>query len=65
MRCSKRSSKKEVYSNTILPQKIRKTLNRQINFTCQITAGKRKAQNIKVSRRKEIIMIRAEINGKK
>ena len=30
---SKRRSKKEVYSNTILPQETRKTLNRQPNFT--------------------------------
>ena len=27
--CSKSSSKREVYSNTILPQETRKTLNRQ------------------------------------
>ena len=27
------SSKREVYSNTILPQETRKTLNRQPNFT--------------------------------
>ena len=29
--CSKRSSKREVYSNTILAQETRKTLNRQLN----------------------------------
>ena len=28
VRCSKSSSKKEVYSNTILPQETRKTSNR-------------------------------------
>ena len=33
MGCSKSSSKREVYSNTILPQEIRKTLNKQPNFT--------------------------------
>ena len=33
MGCSKSSSKREVYSNTILPQETRKTLNRQPNFT--------------------------------
>ena len=38
---SKSSSKKEVYSNTILPQEIRKTSNRQPNFTPK-TTGKRK-----------------------
>ena len=41
MGCSKSSSKKEVYSNTILPQETRKTLNRQPNFTPK-TTGKRK-----------------------
>ena len=33
-------SKREVYSNTILPQETRKTSNRQPNFTPKIT-GKR------------------------
>ena len=33
MGCSKSSSKREVYSNTILPQETRKTLNKQPNFT--------------------------------
>ena len=33
MGCSKSSSKTEFYSNTILPQETRKTLNRQPNFT--------------------------------
>ena len=32
--------KREVYSNTILPQEIRKTSNRQPNFTPK-TTGKR------------------------
>ena len=31
------SSKREVYSNTILPQETRKTLNSQPNFTPKIT----------------------------
>ena len=35
--CSKSSSKREVYSNTILPQETRKTLNRQPNFTPKTT----------------------------
>ena len=30
MGCSKSSSKREIYSNTILPQETRKTLNRQL-----------------------------------
>lgn len=41
MGCSKSSPKKEVYSNTILPQEIRKTSYRQPNFTPK-TTGKRK-----------------------
>jgi len=44
MGCSKSSSKREVYSNTILPQETRKTLNRQPNFTLK-TTGKRRAKN--------------------
>ena len=41
MRHSKSSSKREVYSNTILPQETRKTSNRQPNFTPK-TTGKRR-----------------------
>jgi len=43
MGCSKSSSKREVYSNTILPQEIRKTSNIQPNFTPK-TAGKRRTR---------------------
>ena len=42
MRCSKSSSKREVYSNTILPQKTRKTWNRQPNFTPKTTEKRTK-----------------------
>ena len=59
----KNSSKREAYSNTILPQETRKTLNRQPNFTPK-TTGKRRTKNPKISRRKEIINIQAEINEK-
>ena len=41
MGSSKSHSKREVYSNTILPQEIKKTSNRQPNFTPK-TTGKRK-----------------------
>ena len=41
MGCSKSGFKKEVYSNKILPQETRKTLNRQPNFTPK-TTGKRR-----------------------
>ena len=40
MGCSESSSKREVYSNTILPQEKRKISNRQPNFTPKPT-GKR------------------------
>ena len=43
MRCSKSSSKGEVYSNTTLPQETRKTSNRQSNFTPKKT-GKRRTK---------------------
>ena len=62
MGCSKNCSKREVYSNTILPQETSKTSNRQPNFTPK-TTGKRTI-NTKISRRKEIIKIWAEINEK-
>ena len=50
--------KREVYSNTILPQETRKISNRQPNFTPK-TTGKRKTKkkNPKISRRKKIIKI--------
>ena len=53
----------EVYSNTILPQETRKTSNRQPNFTCK-TTRKRRTKPPKISRRKEIIKIQAEMNEK-
>jgi len=44
MGCSKSSSKREVHSNTILPQETRKTLTRQPNFIPKAT-GKRRGKN--------------------
>ena len=61
---SKSSSKREVYSNTILPQETRKTLNRQSNFTPKTTRKRITTKKYKISRRKEIIKISAEINEK-
>ena len=58
----KSSSKRKVYSDTIIPQEARKALTRQLNSTSK-AAGKR-TKTPKVSRRKEIIKIRAEINEK-
>ena len=60
---SKSSPKREVYSETVLPQERIKTSNRQSTFTPK-TTGKRRTKKPKLSRRKEIIRIRAEINEK-
>ena len=40
MGCSKSRSKKQVYSNTTLPQEKRKTLNRKPNFIPKATGKK-------------------------
>ena len=58
---SKNCSKREFYSNTSLLQETRKISNNQPNL---IPKGTRKTKQIKpkVSRRKEIINIRAETN---
>ena len=61
MGCSKSSSKREVYSYTSLPKKQEKS---QINnLTLHLKELEKEEQTkSKVSRRKEIIKIRAEIN---
>ena len=61
MGCSKSSSKREVYSNTSLPQETRKA---QINNpTLHLKRLEREEQTRpKGSRRNEIVKIRAEIN---
>jgi len=41
--CSKSSPRREVYSNTFLPQETRKILNRQSNFIPK-TTGKRRTK---------------------
>ena len=64
MGCSKSSSKREVYCNTILPQETREALNRQPTFTPETTGKRRTKKTPKISRRKEIIKIQAEINEK-
>ena len=63
MGCSKSSSKREVYSNTILPQERRKISNKQPKLTPK-AIRERRTKKPKVSRRKEIIKIRSEINEK-
>ena len=45
MGCSKSNSKREVYSNTILPQETRETPNEQPNFTPK-TTGKRTTKKL-------------------
>ena len=60
MRCSKSSAKREVYSNSILPQETRKISN---NLTLHLKQLEKEEQRKpKVSRTKEIIKIKAEIN---
>ena len=61
MGCSKSSSKREVYSNTILAQETRKISNKQSILTPKGTE-KEEQTKPKVSRRKEIIKISTEIN---
>ena len=60
---SKSRVKKEVHSNTSLPQETRETSNKQPNFTHK-QLEKEEIKHLGVRRRKEIIKIRAEINAK-
>lgn len=57
--CSKCHSKREVYSNTGLPQDARKISN---NLTLHVKELEKEQTKPKINRRKEIIKIRAEIN---
>ena len=59
---SKSSSKREVHSNSSSPQEIRKSSKKQPNLTPK--AIRERTKKPKVSRRKEIIKIRSEINEK-
>ena len=49
MGCSKSSSRREVYSNTILPQETREILNRQPHFTPKTTGKRRTKKDPKIS----------------
>ena len=63
MGCSKSNSKREVYSNTSLHQKRRKISN---NLTLHLKQLEKEEQTeSKVSKRKDIIIMRAEIETKK
>ena len=64
MGCSKSSSRREVDTNSILPQETRKTSNRQPNFIPKATGKRRRKRKNQISRQKEIIKIWVEINEK-
>ena len=61
--CSKSSSKREVYSYTSLPQETKKSQINNLNLHLK-DLEKEEQTKPKVSRRKEIIKIRSEINEK-
>ena len=63
MGCSKSSSKREVYSNSILTKEKRKISNKQTKRTTKATR-ERRTNKTRSYRRKEIIKIRSEINEK-
>ena len=63
MGCSKSSSKREVYSSTILPQETRKISKKQLKLIPK-AIRERRTKHPNVSRRKEIIKIGSEINEK-
>ena len=60
MGCSKRRSKREVYSNTIHFRKQEKDRTDSLNLHLK-QLEKEEQKNLKTSRRKEIIQIQAEI----
>ena len=64
MGCSKSSSKREIYSNTILPQETRKASNRQPNFTPKTTGKRKIKKQPKLVEGKKSIKIQEEINEK-
>ena len=53
MGCSKSSSKREVYSNTILPQETRKISNKQPNLTPKETRERRTKKTPKLAEGKK------------
>ena len=57
----KSSAKRKVHSNTGIPQETRSQIN---NLTLHLKQLEKEEMNSRVSRRKEIIKIRAEINEK-
>ena len=63
MGCSKSSSKREVYSSTILPQETRKTSDRNLTLHLKQLEKEEEQQEKKVVE-KDIIKVQAEINEK-
>ena len=61
MGCSKNSSKKELYTNIILPQKTRKISNNNLILHLKLLK-KEEQTKPKVTSRKEILKIKPEIN---
>ena len=61
---SKSCANGKVHSNTSLPQETREKSNKLPSFTPKANRKKNEMKNPRVSRRKEIIKIRAEINEK-
>ena len=53
MGCSKSNSKREVYSNTILPQETIKTSNRHPNFTPKTTGERRRRRTTTTTTKKK------------
>ena len=65
MGCTESSSKREAYSNTILPQETNKKKHQIDNLALHLKQLEKEEQkNPKISRRKEIIKIQEEINEK-
>ena len=54
MGCSKSSSKREVDSNSFLPQETRRTSNRQPKFTPKATGKRGRKRNSKLVDRKKL-----------
>ena len=61
MECTKNSSMKDTHRNTSLPQETRKILNKQFDLTLK-EVEKAEQTKPKISKRKGIMKIRAEIN---
>lgn len=59
---SKSSSIRKIHSYTGLPQETRKIPSKPSNFTHKGARGKKEQAKSTISRRKEIIKIRTEIN---